>query len=287
VGIREIIKSLGIEVLSERENGEALALCSFHPDTHPSFNINMNTGLWYCFGCGRGGNINRLIKNIEELGKCVPKSVTCETLIDVPKKSFRPICEDDINYPLAFNNRWLEDRGVTNVDVAFWGLRDTGLGILIPIRDCNGKLVGSAIRAKVIENRKYSYNLGFRRNHYLFGEDKINSNKTILVEGFFDVISIYRIRLNVLGILGTYISKEQIDKLRMLGISCATLVLDNDNAGRLSTIRNAERLLKYFTVYVPDYSKYTGKDPGGMKDEELKDLCNDTVPYLVSKLRRR
>jgi hypothetical protein len=36
---------------------EVEALCPFHDDHHPSFYININTGLWNCRACGKAGNI--------------------------------------------------------------------------------------------------------------------------------------------------------------------------------------------------------------------------------------
>lgn len=41
-----------------------------HPDTHPSFSINLKTGLWRCFACGRQGNIRQLMAALEG-GKAV------------------------------------------------------------------------------------------------------------------------------------------------------------------------------------------------------------------------
>lgn len=33
------------------------ALCPFHKERHPSFAVRPDLGLWYCFGCGLGGDI--------------------------------------------------------------------------------------------------------------------------------------------------------------------------------------------------------------------------------------
>jgi len=38
-------------------NGNALALCPFHADTEPSLSVNLDSGLWQCFGCGASGDI--------------------------------------------------------------------------------------------------------------------------------------------------------------------------------------------------------------------------------------
>lgn len=41
------------------------AKCPFHPDRTPSFFVDPGSGLWYCFGCGRGGNVYTFLKNID------------------------------------------------------------------------------------------------------------------------------------------------------------------------------------------------------------------------------
>ena len=39
------------------EKGELTCLCPFHYEEHPSFGINLETGLYGCFSCGEKGNI--------------------------------------------------------------------------------------------------------------------------------------------------------------------------------------------------------------------------------------
>jgi DNA primase len=43
------------------------ALCPFHPEKTPSFNINPTTKLWHCFGCGKGGNPVMFVERIERI----------------------------------------------------------------------------------------------------------------------------------------------------------------------------------------------------------------------------
>lgn len=44
-----------------------VALCPFHREKTPSFTVDLDSGLFYCFGCHKGGDI---IKFIEEIEKC-------------------------------------------------------------------------------------------------------------------------------------------------------------------------------------------------------------------------
>src|SRR5437870_2780493 len=40
---------------------EFVGLCPLHPDTRPSFYVNASKNLFYCHGCGRGGDLIRFI----------------------------------------------------------------------------------------------------------------------------------------------------------------------------------------------------------------------------------
>jgi hypothetical protein len=52
--------------LSPRGNRQ-VCNCPIHSDTNASFTLYPNDGGWYCFGCGKGGNIINFIKAIDEV----------------------------------------------------------------------------------------------------------------------------------------------------------------------------------------------------------------------------
>jgi len=41
---------------------ELVGLCPLHQDTHPSFYVNAHKNLFYCHGCGRGGDLIRFVQ---------------------------------------------------------------------------------------------------------------------------------------------------------------------------------------------------------------------------------
>jgi DNA primase len=41
---------------------EFVGLCPFHEETHPSFYVNAQKNLFYCHGCGRGGDLIRFVE---------------------------------------------------------------------------------------------------------------------------------------------------------------------------------------------------------------------------------
>lgn len=58
------------EVIGEyvrlQQAGRSLkGLCPFHSEKTPSFTVNKETGLWYCFGCQEGGNLFQFLMKVE------------------------------------------------------------------------------------------------------------------------------------------------------------------------------------------------------------------------------
>src|SRR5438552_10162198 len=44
-----------------------IGLCPFHAEKTPSFTISPSKQLYYCHGCGEGGNLFRLLMKLESL----------------------------------------------------------------------------------------------------------------------------------------------------------------------------------------------------------------------------
>ena len=42
-------------------------LCPFHQEKTPSFTVSADKGLYYCFGCGEGGDLVRFVERMENL----------------------------------------------------------------------------------------------------------------------------------------------------------------------------------------------------------------------------
>lgn len=124
--------------------------------------------------------------------------------------------------------------------------------ITIPIFDANGNTVGFGARAldnitkpKYLNTKETKL---FDKSNLLFNFHKAKfyarNNEIIIVEGYMDVISSKELKFdNVVGIMGTAISKEHIKMLKKLNCEI-TLCLDNDEAGKNAMIRIIPELLK-------------------------------------------
>jgi len=156
-----------------------------------------------------------------------------------------------------------------------WEIRwHAGAGrITIPLRDHAGRLIGFSGRAWPLDTKpKYLHPSGFKRDVFLYGEHRRQEGRPgILVEGQLDVINLDKFGIpNVFGMLGAYISKMQIQKLRQW-VPSVVIVPDGDEAGRKGA-DVSRQMLEYAKVPVTVVATPDGIDPGEFTEKHVKEL---------------
>ena len=63
----DIVDIIGGYVQLRRAGGSWTARCPFHNEKTPSFHVNPQRQMYYCFGCGRGGDVFRFVMERENL----------------------------------------------------------------------------------------------------------------------------------------------------------------------------------------------------------------------------
>ena len=53
--------------LKSAGGGSLKGLCPFHDERSPSFHVTPSRGMWYCFGCGEGGDVLSFVQKIDHL----------------------------------------------------------------------------------------------------------------------------------------------------------------------------------------------------------------------------
>ena len=53
--------------LKSAGGGSMKGLCPFHDERSPSFHVTPSRGMWYCFGCGEGGEVLSFLQKIDHL----------------------------------------------------------------------------------------------------------------------------------------------------------------------------------------------------------------------------
>ncbi|RLC77733.1 MAG: hypothetical protein DRI61_10965 [Chloroflexi bacterium] len=162
--------------------------------------------------------------------------------------------------------RYLKRRGFSMEDVEKFSLRYCIEGkyafrIIVPFYE-NRKLVYYIARKYVedipgvkVKNPSSSDNRMLPKNEVLFNIDNIDVTKPVVItEGVFDAMTVP----NGIALLGKYMSKQQILKLKRKNVSKATVCLDRD--AWTDTVSLAKTLKTYgFDVYVVRLTEY--KDP--------------------------
>ncbi|MDR0272230.1 MAG: DNA primase [Clostridiales bacterium] len=65
--LNDIVDVVGSYVKLSSRSGNFFGLCPFHNEKTPSFSVNRDKQIFYCFGCGAGGNVISFIKKIENM----------------------------------------------------------------------------------------------------------------------------------------------------------------------------------------------------------------------------
>lgn len=125
--IIDVCKRMGVNV-RQMGGGEYKALCPLHDEDTPSFNVNPDKGLFYCFGCGRGGDVIELVKETLHLSFAESLAILAEWF-DIEYE------ENDLNFgssilktaiSLFAENaeegvRYLEGRGISRAVQELYG----------------------------------------------------------------------------------------------------------------------------------------------------------------------
>jgi DNA primase len=64
----DIVEIISAHTQLKRSGGHTFkGLCPFHSEKTPSFTVDSSRGLWFCFGCGEGGNVYTFVQKMETL----------------------------------------------------------------------------------------------------------------------------------------------------------------------------------------------------------------------------
>ena len=63
----DIVDVIGTVLPLKRAGANFVALCPFHKEKSPSFNVNPQRQIFHCFGCHKGGNVFRFLQEYENL----------------------------------------------------------------------------------------------------------------------------------------------------------------------------------------------------------------------------
>lgn len=285
IDVRATLERLGIE---GRESGDELvAACPQHlartgrTDAHPSWSINLSTGLFLCFSCGYRGSLYTLVMDIEgapdiqTAREFVVKGSLRNTLSRIPGAYVpaRPrsgVPEFELSGysppPLwACRQRDVDAASCAHYGV-LWDLYEESW--ILPIRDHDGLLMGWQEKSQV--GRMFrNHPPGVKKSSTLFGYHVFEGGQMIVVESPLDAVRLHSVGLT--GAVATYgaiVSQQQIRL--MTAADEVVMALDADAAGRkasrelLTQTRGVLKSVRFFT-----YKDDECKDPGDLTSEQI------------------
>jgi len=123
-------------------HAEYVGLCPLHRETHPSFYVNAAKNVFYCHGCGQGGDLLRFIQLAQHLS--FPETVAhLQQLLDVPQ----PSLEDALREAIHFYRQQLEQHAEAVDYLHRRGVQDARLIEQLSI----GYAPGGRLRGHLIE----------------------------------------------------------------------------------------------------------------------------------------
>lgn len=269
--------------------GRWMGLCPLHRDHHPSFVVDPSKGLFYCYGCGRGGDVIRFAEIYHEVRFPEALTLLCQwrgltPLLDETVRFYQmqlhrhgeavsylhrrgiraPEVIDHmrIGYaPGACLRSWLMELGHPLAALSQAGLI-TSAGydayvhrIVFPLE---GNLYGRSISASAPPHR---FLPGSKGGLYCWDEVR-RYREVILVEGLFDYAVLWQAGFrNLTCSMGTHLNRHQ---LRQLSDCNRTVYLafdaDSNGSGQQAAQSLADRLREQ-GLAVCNVSLPEGHDP--------------------------
>src|SRR6056297_3096905 len=63
----DIVELVGNYVQLQKKGARYMGLCPFHGEKTPSFSVDPDVGVYYCFGCQKGGGVFKFLMEVEGL----------------------------------------------------------------------------------------------------------------------------------------------------------------------------------------------------------------------------
>lgn len=281
--------------------------CPLHNgDNKNSLTVFENDNSFYCFSCGKGGNIINFVMEQEDCSYteaiellALENNININTDQEYQKE--KNVYEN--NQKLAFKSYkkldiireyLIKERGLSNetMDNFYLGYEsnDIGKAIVIPLHDRNGRIVAFCKRYLGGVVPKYinsPNNELYQKNEFLFNSYRAkkmlqNYQRLYICEGYIDAMSAYQQGLACVAYCGSELSKGQINEIRNIIKHTRNTVImyapDNDEVGQSKIVRTWEKL----NEIAPNLDVRVVKYPNDCKDFNEVLLKGDSIPDLPS-----
>jgi len=216
--------SIGLDVKAIKDD-EASCLCPYHSDHRPSASFNVVTGLFHCFSCGASSSARTLAR---DLGGQVLTTDSVAIMKAKDEAEWRNV----VTAPLAYDNPYLESRGVPNALVEAYEIRALPNGVAFINYDTRGRAIGAQVRQYEGTPRYLFY--GDRAPLWPMQALKLNPCVIYLTEGVFGALRGLAAGKVAMATMGAG-SLQAVS--RILNGRKKVVVFDDDFAGHLGAAK--------------------------------------------------
>ncbi len=298
------LEARSVDTSSTGNPQEVMINCPFHEDENPSCEVNVDTGLFYCFGCGTGGTFLKLIAELDGMsiqeaarklrdGQRMDEVVMSifnqlESLGDEKQIPFKYLSKESFHKVfgpvkvVGVGRFYLEERRLTVKTMLRFDLRwaDDGVmrhRVIVPVYIVTGELLtysGRTIFDDVIPKTRKVRSSGSAL-YGLFEIVQRRDGRTklpylVVTEGEFDAMYLQQHGIYAVSTMGTAkITEDQLALFRRFAQE-VWFGYDGDNAGRKAQKRAMEqtrRIVPTYGLTLPE-----GKDPNDLTPGELKEV---------------
>lgn len=322
----EVLNELGISFTQKGNNYIMTCVSGSHVDKHPSMSMDIETGVFKCWGCNFKGNLHTLYKHMT--GNKLDSgyhNTGYETYKYISKKKAKNLTESKPKGDIelvegaecsVFDNprvmQYLESIGVYDEETIYdleikytkfarykskytpefdsEGKKIKGTAfvnrIIFPIYDSSENLVNIEGRSYVGDTPKVLYPRDALSN-FVYNLDKCDPNMPLVVnEGLKNLLKIRNVYSNVISIFGSSFTLEKQKLLLDRGFTDLIMFLDHDEASFAMADKLDETWDYDFRVCVPDKYK---DDASDLTLRAIKSKINNAEDYgqwLMNRMKK-
>ena len=204
--------------------------CPFCQDDNFNLEFSIDKAIFHCWRCDVSGRVNKFLKFV---GK-EPDNDNWQVSLTRQESDKEDFDEVDSFIPMKFMDcpKLLVAKGLDAIDLKTYGIMLGTTGkykdkIIIPLYE-DERLTYTVVRDVHIAGHYYNPSNVSKTNVLPYFIGAINKYTWYLCEGVFDAISIHKLGFSVAVLLGSNISKGQIQKLKDFGCKKVIVALDGD-----------------------------------------------------------
>lgn len=295
----------------KRNGSNYFAICPFHKEKTPSLAIDEDENYFYCFGCGKHGNIYTWIQLTEGLSfsdavekvanltgtdkdeYLEPESMSVYRQLarmsapkHEPDTGVRKILDYDRDYVSKYSDilpqEWI-DEGIPAEILRKYEIRidESSNRIVYPVYDAEYRLIGVKGRTRFVNYKdlklaKYMNYYKIGAVDYFTGMKQVDAEirrtrSMIIVEGLKSVMKLASWGYTAVAAETSTLSEKQVELIVKMGLREVTIAFDQDVP--LSKIRGCTEMLRLYTnvFVVVDKGQLEAKDSPCDKGKDVWD----------------